>query len=121
MERGLRPDRLDILPTAPEAARVFKHWLFVFSRYKASIEGTSDSYLGLLANSVSPENFEIISECTSFDDALATLKNAFIQPANEVVARHKLTTRKQSAAESIHEYVRALQKLTLDFASNVEI
>ena len=115
MERGLRPERLEVIPSAPEAARTFKHWLFVFSRYKSTITaGTDDTYIGILANSISSENFEIISECITYDTALAALKDAFIKPVNAVVARHKLSTRKQLPNESVDEYVRSLQKLSLD-------
>ncbi|KAL7633358.1 UNVERIFIED_CONTAM: hypothetical protein RMT77_016229 [Armadillidium vulgare] len=114
MERGLRPDRLETLPTAPDAPRIFKHWLFVFTRFKNAIEGGEDSYLGLLANYLSPENFELISDCTTFTDALKILKDAFIQPINEVVARHRLSTHKQESGETVDEYLRSLYKLSVD-------
>lgn len=114
MERGLRPERLEVLPSSPDAARIFKHWLFVFKRYKSTVKGSDDGYLGLLANSVSPENFEIINECKDYDDAIALLSEAFVRPPNEVVARHKLATRKQCQGESIDEYIRVLHKLSID-------
>lgn len=115
MERGLRPDKLDVLPSAPEASRVFKHWLFIFSRYRASFsEASDDQLLGLLANALSAENFELISQETKFSDAMRILEENFIQPPNEVVARHTLATRTQNAAESIDEYVRCLQRLGQD-------
>ncbi|XP_066963203.1 uncharacterized protein [Macrobrachium rosenbergii] len=114
MERALRPERLDILPTSPDAARVFKHWLFIFSRYKNATEGTNDVYLGMLANALSPENFELISDCSTYDDAIAKLNKVFIQPANEIVSRHRLATRRQMSGETIDEYLRALHKLSVD-------
>ena len=114
MERGLRPDRLDVSPNSPDAARVFKHWMFIFRRYKNTVEGNNDDYLGLLANSLSSENFELISDCSTYDGAILKLKNAFIQPANEIVARHRINTRRQNAAETIDEYLRVLHKLSVD-------
>ncbi|KAL7630179.1 UNVERIFIED_CONTAM: hypothetical protein RMT77_019682 [Armadillidium vulgare] len=114
MERGLRPDKLEILLTSPEASRVFKHWLYVFTRFKETIEASENAYLGILANSLSCENFEIIVDCTTFDEALNTLKDAFIKPANEVVARHHLSTGNQTSSENIDEYLRALYKLRVD-------
>ncbi|XP_066950829.1 uncharacterized protein [Macrobrachium rosenbergii] len=114
MERALRPERLDILPTSPDAARVFKHWLFIFSRYKNATEGTNDVYLGMLANALSPDNFELISDCSTYDDAIAKLNKVFIQPANEIVSRHRLATRRQMSGETIDEYLRALHKLSVD-------
>ncbi|XP_066945262.1 uncharacterized protein [Macrobrachium rosenbergii] len=114
MERALRPERLDILPTSPGAARVFKHWLFIFSRYKNATEGTNDVYLGMLANALSPENFELISDCSTYDDAITKLNKVFIQPANEIVSRHRLATRRQMSGETIDEYLRALHKLSVN-------
>ncbi|KAL7639654.1 UNVERIFIED_CONTAM: hypothetical protein RMT77_010157 [Armadillidium vulgare] len=114
MERGLRPEKLEVLPTSPEAPRVFKHWLYVFTRFKETVEASENAYLGILANSLSSENFEIIADCTTFVEALNTLKDAFIRPANEVVARHHLSTRKQTSSETIDEYLRALYKLSVD-------
>ncbi|XP_066958866.1 uncharacterized protein [Macrobrachium rosenbergii] len=114
MERALRPERLDILPTSPDAARVFKHWLFIFSQYKNATEGTNDVYLGMLANALSPENFELISDCSTYDDAIAKLNKVFIQPANGIVSRHRLATRRQMSGETIDEYLRALHKLSVD-------
>ena len=114
MERGLRPEKLEVLPTSPDAARIFKHWLFIFSRFKETLEGSSDACLGVLANSLSSENFEIIADCDTYDGALEALKRVFIQPANEVVARHRLSSKKQSSGESIDEFLRSLYKLSVD-------
>src|SRR5678816_3721593 len=87
MLRGLRPDRLEIHPSSPEAPKIFKHWLYIFERYKESIASDSESCnLGLLANSLSSDNFEVVSDCSRYSDAIKKLKDLFIKTPNEVVA-----------------------------------
>ena len=110
----LKPERLEVGPNSTDAARKFKHWLMVFKAYKdaASSTDTPDTTpKALLANCLSAENYEIISECSTYSTALERLEKTFIKPPNEVIARHHLATRKQSN-ESIDEYVRALATLS---------
>lgn len=111
----LRPIILEVQPTSQEAPRVFKHWKFVLSQYLTALPNESnDLHLGILARSLSPNNFELISECGSYDAAIQVLNSIFIKPPNNVVARHTLMTRRQLPQESIDEYARELQRLSVN-------
>ena len=70
--------------------------------------------LGLLTNFVSPKIYETISECTTYDSAISTLRSQYIKPTNEVFARHRLATRRQQVGESLDEYFQALKILSKD-------
>ncbi|XP_066987465.1 uncharacterized protein [Macrobrachium rosenbergii] len=65
----------------------------------------------MLANALSPENFELSPDCSTCDAAITNLKKIFIQGANEVVSRHRLATQ---SGETTDEYLRVLHKLSID-------
>ena len=80
MDRGLKPDKLEILPSDPSAPRVFRQWLSIFKRYKAVIESKSEGatdgdYLALLSNSLSPEVYEVITSKATYASALQALES----------------------------------------------
>src|ERR1700755_1122096 len=115
--RILRPITLDIQPTSQDAPRVFKHWKFVLTQYISALpEDSQNLSLGVLAGSLSPNNFELISECRTYEAALQSLTTIFVKPPSDCVARHSLKTRKQLPQESIDEYARELQRLSIDCA-----
>ena len=111
--RLLKPQRLEILPTSPDARLIFKHWLVTLKGFIATLPATGNKFLCLI-NSISHENFEIISDCDTYESALAKLESTYIKPPNAIVARYKLMTRKQENTESIDDYVRILNALSLD-------
>ena len=110
----LKPDRLEILPSSPNAVKIFSHWFFIFEKFADNLTGSDTAKLGCLANCVSVDNFSIIAGCTTLSQAVTALKAAFIQPQSEVVARHVLATRKQKEGESLADFLRALLDLTSD-------
>ena len=61
MEKVLKPERFDINPTAPNAAKLWRHWLALFENFLAVIESENLNKLTVLANYVSavvdPEKF----------------------------------------------------------------
>ena len=58
--------------------------------------------------------YEYIEECTTYDTAIATLKNLYTKVPNEVFARHLLATAKQNPGETLDEFLLSLQKLAKD-------
>ena len=113
--RYLRPIILDVQPTSPEAPRIFKHWKFVLTQYVAAIpEGSRSQSLGVLASSLSPNNYELIADYSTYESALDALASIFVKPPSAVIARHTLMSRKQLSQESVEEYSRELQRLSID-------
>lgn len=115
-QKGLCPDKLEILPEEEDASKYYKRWNFVFRQYISTFKkNQSESYyLAILANCLSIENYELISECEEFEEAMTKLKDAFNKQIREHVSRFKLMNRKQQIGESIDGYVRNLQKLSLN-------
>ena len=106
---GLKPARLELTPNAPDAAKTFMHWIFVLKGYLSCIPDANDAKkLAIIANCLTPDNFELIADATTFDAAITTLTNTFVKPPNEIVARYKLATHRQSPEQSIDDFLRAL-------------
>lgn len=102
MEKFLRPERLEVDPSSPNAAQDWTHWYATFSNFLADDNSLdSKKKLKLLTNFVTPTVYHYFNECTTFEDAITILKNIYVKPQNIVYARHRLATRKQLANESI--------------------
>ena len=114
MEKILRPERLDVSPTSPTAARDWKHWISTFQTFLTSITGENVNKWGILINFVSPTVYEYIAECATYDTAIALLKELYVKPKNEVFARHSLATRRQQEGEGIDQYLQELVLLSKD-------
>ena len=114
MERYLRPERLDVEPDTPNATTEWKHWFSTFKNFLSSMtEGTIDNHK-LLINFLSPKVYENILDSESYESAVENLKSLYEKPANEVFARHLLSTRKQNPGESLDQYIDILKQLSSD-------
>jgi len=60
--------------------------------------------LSILISYVSAEIYELIEDCTSYDDAKAKLEETLNKTPNAIFARHQLTTRKQEVGESLEDF-----------------
>ena len=109
--RDLRPREFDADPGDPQSHNKWLHWYQTLTNYLAASKVDDGSKLPFLCNFVSHSIYELISDCESFNEAIATLKNLFEKPVNETYARHLLSTRRQLADESIDQYMQALKAL----------
>ena len=114
MDKALRPSRLETLPNSTDASKVYKHWKKTFEYYIAALPQTNLNKLHVLTNFVAPDIFDIISEDTTYNAALATLDANYIKAPNVIYARHLLATRKQQPGESFDSYLAALKSLAKD-------
>ena len=114
MEKYLRPGRLDTNPKSPSAADEWRHWQCTFSNFLRALEGHEIKKLDTLINYLSPSVYKYIADCTTFDDAIKRLEELYVQPKNEVFARHLLSTRKQQTSESVDEYFQELKQQSKD-------
>ena len=109
MNKALRRSRFDILPNTPSSAKEFKHWFRTFEYYLEVLPNEGLDKLKVLINFVSPETFEYISDCTSYDSPIETIKNVYIKSPNTIFARHLLATRRQQHGETFDEYIQVLK------------
>ena len=137
MDRYLKPSRFDCDPNAAGSDKEFKHWLTTFKNFAKSIkltttpsnttsEGTDnqsnttvadetgDAKLVMLINYLAANVYEYIADCTTFDQAINTLTQIYVKPVNEIYARYKLNSRKQTESEGLDTYIQDLHRLSKD-------
>ena len=78
MDKALRPGRFDCSPNTTVAKKQFAHWFKTFENYLAVLPEEDLNKLNVLVNFLSPNVFELITECTTYDTAVAILKNTYI-------------------------------------------
>lgn len=113
MDKLLRPDRFNgTLDTTPAE---WNHWFRTFTNFLDSLPAyPAPDKLKLLVNHVSPSVYSHISDCTTYNEAITILKTVFVKPTNVVFARHLLATRKQTASETVDQFLHALKLLSKD-------
>ena len=114
MERILRPERLDLDPNTPSCSKIWKHWLRTFTCFLNATQSLELDKLDTLVNYVSPNVYEHIMDCESFESAVITLQNLFVRPVNEVFARHLLATSKQEPGQKLTQFFQKLKSLAKD-------
>ncbi|XP_039283436.1 uncharacterized protein LOC120351185 [Nilaparvata lugens] len=115
MDKFLKPDKFDGDPNSPTALQEWNFWLKTFENFIASFDEEDiddESKLRLLTNFLSHSVYQTIADKNSYTSAIDALKSAYVKPINEIFARHKLATRKQSSDETIDQYNQALQQLS---------
>ena len=74
MEHLLKPERLNVLPEEPDAAKIYDYWLKTFQSCLAAVERIADEgenvdRLALLTNFLSPQTFPYVDDANSYDNA----------------------------------------------------
>ena len=114
MDKALRPERLEVLPSSRDATKVYKHWKKTVEYYLAALPQANLNKLHVLTNFVAPDIFDLISEDSTYEAAMLTLDTNFVKTPNVIYARHLLATRKQQPGETLDSYLAALKSLAKD-------
>ena len=110
----LKPERLDLDPNSPTAAKEWKYWLRTFNNFIAECgNGAPDKYRTII-NLITHNVFDYVEDCVDFDSVVKTLQNLYIKTPNEIFARHLLANRRQQSGESLDEFLQQLCKLSKD-------
>ena len=99
MDKVLKPARFDVSPNAPNAAKLWRHWLATFENFLETIQPDNLNKFTVLASYVSADVNELSCEAANYDAALRVLKTVYARTPNEIFARHALSTRKQQPDE----------------------
>ena len=67
--------------------------------------------LNILTAYLTAPIYKLISEETTYDGAIATLRTLFVKLKHEIYARHKLATARQNESKSVDEFVLRINKL----------
>lgn len=114
MDRFLRPERFDTDPNTQDSADTWEHWLCTFSNFLDSIASHSPDKLKMLFNYVAPCVYRFIKDCKSYECAIVTLREIYVQPKNEIFARHLLNTCKQDGDQNLDQFVQKRRSLLPD-------
>ena len=120
MDKHLRPSRFECEPNAIDAEKQWRHWFRTFENFMGSLsfpDTMGDAIiqqhkLSTLINYVSPSIYDFISESTSFNDAVNTLKDLYVKPVNVMYNRHVLMTHRQSETQPVDQYLQELERLS---------
>ena len=114
MSKLLKPERLNLDPQSPNAAKDWKYWFKTFENFIIMC-GTDapDKHLSLI-NLISSDVYEYVEDCTDYDSAKKTLEKLYVKSPNEVFARHLLATRRQQCSETLDVFFQNLRKLSKD-------
>ena len=55
--------------------------------------------------------YSYVSECGTFDEAVARLDSSYVKPVNEVFTCHRLNTCQQTQGESVEDFLQRLKSL----------
>ena len=113
MDKALKPEQFEGSPNTATSLKEFNHWLKTFE-YFIEMLPQGLNKLKVLTNFVAPSVYDYFSECTTYDDAIETMKQLYVKPTTEVFARHLLATRKQHSGETLDEFLQVLKTLGKD-------
>ena len=116
MEKFLSPQRLDITLTdkGDEVADTYLHWKQTLDNFITILgeqANTEEKQYMVLCNYVSPSIYTTIKGETKFSEAVKILNGLFVKTKNTNFARFCLSTRSQTEAESVDQFVLALRTL----------
>ena len=121
MEKYLKPERLELDPSKPEAADTWRHWKMTFNIFLEAVYETQPPTsmkdrlkLKLLINLLSPAIFKHISDIHDYSTAMNILEEIFVKPINSVFCRHLLANHQQQTDESLDQYLQTLKRLAKD-------
>ena len=115
MDKCLKPARLEVEPSAPDAKRKWLHWVKTLLSYINSIDRiTEQNKLNILINHVDATIYELISKIDTYAEAVATLHKIYVKPSNVIFARYLLSTCKQQPDQTVDEYLQVLKRLSKD-------
>lgn len=114
MNSLLKPERLDLDPSSPNAAKEWKHWLRTFINFIEECGDNAPNKHRTIVNLMTHNVYDYVEDCENYDSVIETLNKIYIKSPNEVFARHLLATRIQQPGESIDEFLQKLKTLSKD-------
>jgi hypothetical protein len=114
MDRFLRPERFNCDPHDADTADQWAHWLCTFNNFLSSIDSLNPDKFKTLTNYLSSSVYKCIAECSTFQEAVTTLQNLYVQPKNSLFARHILSIAKQQPEQTLDQFLQHLRSLAKD-------
>ena len=113
--KNLRPRVFSANPENVDSRKEWLNWQKTFITYTANMTELSDVVkLNLLINHVDASVYELISEVTTYNDAIKVLESTYVKRTNPIFARYKLISCRQQSGESLDCYLQRLKRLSID-------
>ena len=113
MYRLMKPERLFLDPSAPNAAKEWRHWRRTFDNFiiECDIDPVPNKHR-IITNLISGNVFEHVEDCTDFQSVIDTLDNLFVKSPNVIFARYLLSTQRQQSGETLDQFLQDPRKLS---------
>ena len=83
MDSVLRPQVLNLEPSAQDAAKTWKHWHRTFTNFLEAVEAANDNApnkLNTLINYVSANVYDYIEDASTYEEAITILQGLYVSP-----------------------------------------
>ena len=112
----LQLEKLSIDPNAVSAEDDGKFWFKTFTNFIEAMPTNGDALDKLKAPTsyLTAPVYKLISEKTTYDDAIAALRNLYVKPKNEIYSRHMLAMAPQTISETTDEFFLRINRLSQD-------
>lgn len=114
MEKLIRVEKFDVLPSDPNSGKAWKLWYRGFKYYLKAISSHEPDNLEVLFLHIGTNVSDVVEDCTDYDAAIKRLESTYVKCPGEVHARHLLSTRSQSQDEDVDAFIQALERLAMD-------
>ena len=112
--KNLPPRVFSANPENVDSRKEWLHWQKKFTTYTANMTEVSDTEkLNLLINHVDASVHKLISEVTTYNDAIRVLESTYVKRTNPIFARYELISCKQQSGESLDRYLQKLKQLSM--------
>ena len=113
--KNLRPPVFSANLENVDSRKKWLHWQKTLTTYTANMTEISNAEkLNLLINHVDASVYELISEVTTYNDAIKILESTCVKRTNPIFARYELVSCKQQSGESLDRYLQKLKQLSMD-------
>ena len=83
MDSVLRPQVLNLEPSAQDSAKTWKHWHRTFTNFLEAVEAANDNApnkLNTLINYVSANVYDYIEDASTYEEAITILQGLYVSP-----------------------------------------
>ena len=114
MDRLLKPQILNVDPGDQLAFKAYKHWIKTFTAFAQAAQQSLPAAnrdennpnrgvdkLALLTCYLSPEIYELVEGCETYESSKTVLDQTFLKRKNTTHAKHLLLTREQKLNKTI--------------------
>ena len=92
MDSVLRPQVLNLEPSAQDAAKTWKHWHRTFTNFLEAVEAANENApnkLNTLINYVSANVYDYIADASTYEEAITILQGLYVSPLPTEPEQHK--------------------------------